>query len=230
MDKYNIDQLIIEVGRKCNMRCPHCLRGEAEDLPILYSYIKDVLTNVESIGSLTITGGEPFLYPSRIEYIVDLIERREIPISSFFVATNGTVKSFDIVKQLLRLYEMCKEKEFCELKISDDSYHDKSKDIWCVLDGLAFARRSGDMKEEYLLSEGRAADNYDTERHVKDYGITVGNDGKTIEGIIYVAADGNILTECDYSYANQPAHSHGNLRNASFAEIMEKLIADSPAT
>lgn len=229
MNKYNIDQLIIEIGRKCNMCCPHCLRGDDENLTIRYRDITDVFNNIESIGSLTVTGGEPFLYPSRIEYIVDLIERYEIPVSSFFVATNGTVKSFNVVKQLLRLYETCEEKELCELKISNDSYHDKSKDIWCVLDGLAFARRSGDMKEEYLLSEGRAADNYDTERQVKDCGITVRNDGKTIDGMIYVAADGNILTECDYSYANQSAHSHGNLRQASFAEIMEKLIADSPA-
>ena len=84
---YNVQDIVFEVGRKCNLRCPHCLRGCSQDIAI-----KD-------------------------KYIVDKIVERNIAVGNFFVATNGLVRSMDVVTSLLRLYEICDEKEHFFKKI-----------------------------------------------------------------------------------------------------------------
>ena len=218
---YHVEELVIEVGRQCNMRCPHCLRGEPQNLAIDTSYIQKLLSSVSSISTLVLTGGEPFLYPSKIRFIVNEIIKRKISIDNFFIATNGTVKSFDVIDSLLKLYNICNETDLCGLKISTDSYHDAYKDIWKALYGLSFTYEGKDIPEEYLLSEGRADGVYDTQREPSDT-LTELNDSN-IAGMIYLAANGNILIGCDYSYINQEEHAIGNIRNSSFQDIIQKL-------
>ena len=59
--KLQLNEFAIEITRKCNMKCAHCLRGEAQKRNIHKKYITKVLEDISSIGSLTITGGEPTL-------------------------------------------------------------------------------------------------------------------------------------------------------------------------
>lgn len=219
MNKYSIDNLVFEIGRQCNMRCPHCLRGEPENIAIPDKYILDVLDNLEYITYLTITGGEPFLYPQKIKLIVDKIINDKIAIDSFFVATNGTVESPLAVMSLLRLYSICEEPEICSLKISADDYHSKEKNTWRILDGLSFAYKDEKTPEEkYLIAEGRAKDNYDCDRTACEENFEINNNH--IDGLIYIAANGNILKGCDYSYKTQEKLAFGNLKNNSFDEIL----------
>lgn len=227
MEKYSIDELVIEVGRNCNMECPHCLRGERQNLTIKNELICKLLDSVDCITTLTITGGEPFLYPAQLNFIANELEKRNISICNFFVATNGTIKSFPAVNALMRLYDMSDDKYCCELKISNDEYHSTDHPIWDVLSCLNFTHLGGNIDEEYLISEGRAADNYYTTREVPDYDAEI--DGNHINGMIYLAANGNILTACDYSYENQEKHAVGNLNSMSFGDIVKKIAADSPA-
>ena len=225
MKKYCIDDLVIEVGRRCNMCCSHCFRGEAEDLTIDMSYIDEVLDSFDTIYNLTITGGEPFLYPNEIKYIVDEIEKRNICVYQFFVSTNGTVKSVSVLESLIRLYALCEEKDLCCLQISNDRYHGESSLIkWDVFDAFAFTTFSGDIDEQWLISEGRAAEFYDSTRTVYDYGLTNDCDNH-LKGLLYLSANGNILTACDYSYENQNKHAVGNIKSNSFSEIIESLVS-----
>jgi len=58
----NIDNLIIEITRKCNFTCDHCLRGEAQNKDIDHKVIDALLdNNIEYISNITFTGGEPSL-------------------------------------------------------------------------------------------------------------------------------------------------------------------------
>ena len=54
--KYYIENLCVEVTRKCNMKCAHCLRGDAQNMDINTCYIDTLLENVSGIGSITFTG------------------------------------------------------------------------------------------------------------------------------------------------------------------------------
>ena len=56
-----LDNIAIEVTRKCNMGCEHCLRGNAQNMDIDFGYIDSFLNDVSSIGTITFSGGEPAL-------------------------------------------------------------------------------------------------------------------------------------------------------------------------
>lgn len=50
--KLILNELAIEVTRKCNMKCAHCLRGEAQKRNIHKAYITKALQDISSIGAL----------------------------------------------------------------------------------------------------------------------------------------------------------------------------------
>ena len=57
----SIENLVIEVGRNCNLNCPHCLRGDANTSGMTNEIVDKIFENISYVQSLTITGGEPFL-------------------------------------------------------------------------------------------------------------------------------------------------------------------------
>ena len=64
MTKIGVRSLILEVTRRCNMCCDHCLRGDAQDLDMQKETVDALLEQVGSIGGVTFSGGEPLLnYP-----------------------------------------------------------------------------------------------------------------------------------------------------------------------
>ena len=65
--KMNIKHLMIEMTRECNLKSEHCMRGDAQNITITPEIIDKTLDNIETIFSLTLTGGEPFLHPDMIE-------------------------------------------------------------------------------------------------------------------------------------------------------------------
>ncbi len=84
-----IDQLIIEVTRRCNMNCEHCLRGCSQNVNIPFETIDKIFEGVQEVYSLTFTGGEPFLNVDAIEYTLKYVKEHLIPVHSIFVVTNG---------------------------------------------------------------------------------------------------------------------------------------------
>ena len=84
MDIYN---LVIETTRRCNLACPHCLRGSKQGISMKPEYIRKLLSQIECISNVTFSGGEPTL-PSGMKAIDEFISC--IPnVSSFYIVTNG---------------------------------------------------------------------------------------------------------------------------------------------
>lgn len=81
---------LIEVTRKCNLKCRHCLRGEAENITITKEMIDNYFDNIDGILTLNFTGGEPLLAIDEIEYTIDKIIKDKIRVASLAVITNGT--------------------------------------------------------------------------------------------------------------------------------------------
>ena len=92
-----------EITRKCNMKCLHCMRGEAQDLTISKQVIDECLDNIAGMYDFILTGGESFLEPDMIEYLFDEIIRREITVYGFSCVTNGSVRSEKVAKAWNRL-------------------------------------------------------------------------------------------------------------------------------
>ena len=82
-----IQELILEVTRRCNMSCAHCLRGDAQALNMPREIIDKVLDSVESIGSVLFTGGEPSLNLEAIRYFFTKAEELGKLPYSFYIVT-----------------------------------------------------------------------------------------------------------------------------------------------
>lgn len=126
--KVSFDCLCIEITRRCNMACPHCLRGDAQEIDITHEIIDKALENVTSINSITFTGGEPSLNVEAMQYILNKCKNEGIFVSSFYIVTNGKVVSVDFIKTMLDWYAFCIENggegELCGLALSRDRFHE----------------------------------------------------------------------------------------------------------
>ena len=97
------DTFAFEVTRRCNLKCGHCIRGDAQQLTLRKEYVDAVLNQTPMIVNVVLTGGEPFLEPELVEYIVDGIIKRKIYVGTFQSVTNGTVCSERIARAFVRM-------------------------------------------------------------------------------------------------------------------------------
>ena len=83
-----VNYLAIEVTRRCNMKCNHCLRGDAQNLDISTAVLSGIAKHIHP-ASVIFTGGEPSLNVPAIKRYFELAERYDTMPAAFYVATNG---------------------------------------------------------------------------------------------------------------------------------------------
>ena len=241
MKKIRINQLIIEVTRRCNLQCAHCLRGDRQDLDSTVPP-EQILKGIVEIGDISFTGGEPTLNSGYVKRIVDYIIDNQIHVEGAYMPTNGLIYSAEIVEQFRRLlihkfrntgiekYPKWIQEELengtWSIPVSEDIYH-KQPDLDTLIRWITCGFYSRDKVIDFsktpVILEGRAADseldgrecphNYNLEMDVYDDYVEV--------EMIYVNCKGDILTDCDTSYANQAKHSIGNiLHGISLADFL----------
>lgn len=235
MQFYGASSVVIEVTRRCNMRCAHCLRGDAENVDIQEKYIDAFLDGFEEgayIGSLTFSGGEISLNIPAIRYILKAVKQRGIAVGSFYMVTNGKAvdKMADLAMASLEWWNYCDDKDdnMCGLCISSDDFHEaipyESKSI---LSGLKYNRndKATDFHRAYLLNEGRAK-NLDSsvykkrEPHVDELAYEISDNGSIdfCSGDLYLSAVGDVVSGCDWSYESQKKYRLGNVMNKNWLE------------
>lgn len=204
----NISNLIIEVTRKCNITCEHCLRGDAQKLTMKNEYIDSLLRQVDEIGDIAFTGGEPSLAVPVIEYVLQRLKDRHISLGAFYIATNGIDVSEEFVLVCLKLFTYCYEKERCHVDISNDMYHQAEGGYNTeMLDGLKFVGRKYEKegwnfdKGERIISEGRGVDVCRKMNELSSDVVLTRDDFN--EAQIYLNCKGNIVSGCDWSYTSQ---------------------------
>jgi len=84
-----VNSLLIEVTRRCQLSCSHCLRGGKQSINIDNRYIDTLLSKVDSINEITFTGGEPSLNCEAIDHFIKIAKKKKIDIGNFYIATNG---------------------------------------------------------------------------------------------------------------------------------------------
>ena len=216
----HVDSLIIEVTRRCNMQCEHCLRGDAQNLDVSHEVLEFIAKTIKP-GTVTFSGGEPSLNVPAIEEYFRLAEKYGTMPSSFYVATNGATSDEqmkNLALTLLEAYPKMDEPDMCEVNVSVDMFHEawKEADHSAILRGLAFFRVNGkrhsltDDDMSWLISVGRAAENgigardgwdLDTsmESLVQDIYV-MGGETHVHFDTLYVSANGNVVSNCDSSY------------------------------
>lgn len=132
MRELYIKNLCIEITRRCNMRCTHCMRGDAESVDIPLKHISNLLRHVRHIHHFNITGGEPSLNVRAIRHILERVRAYGITVNDFYIVTNGsaTSRSEEFIEACAALYEYQEEKEQDSghmLEMSDDRFHDPAE-------------------------------------------------------------------------------------------------------
>lgn len=205
-----VNTLILEITRRCNMSCEHCLRGNAQNLDMPFEYIDKVLNSVDVINSVCFTGGEPALNLDAIRYFYKKAEELGKLPMSFEVITNGMVNAEGLAIELLKAYGKSESKEMCFVAISGDEFHEilPHELSGHILRGLAFYSpvKEGLFTNKSILIEGRGEEMYESgdwndtyKFKVKGGDIIPKLDKDTIE-TLYVSANGKITGNCDLSY------------------------------
>jgi len=129
--KYKLSGLHLEVTRRCNLRCAHCLCGEPQNIDISPEVIDKFLAQVSEITSILLTGGEPLLALDSIKYLFDALKRNDVKVITVSFITNGTILDERFIHILS---DFLQDKPECKIDwgISYDKFHDKSQSEKCL--------------------------------------------------------------------------------------------------
>ena len=212
MKKLEIETLSIEITRRCNMKCSHCMRGNARNTDIKPEYITNILRHTRKIGYLNLTGGEPSMNVEAISFVLNKIKRRKIPVGSFHIVTNGsqTSMSDEFIEVCSKLYTYQQEESYperldCMLEMSNDRYHDNTcqDEVYQKLSAYPFFSNrytSTNREGVALIKQGRSKSGYQVPIN------TIGLDNSRIYGSVYLNALGYLIAAGDLSYSNQDRH------------------------
>lgn len=241
--KLNYSRLQIELTRRCNQSCIHCCRGESQNIDLTKEIVDAFFekNDINYIGTLLFSGGEPTLNGKMLEYIVDKIIEKEVIVDMFMFGINGLSYSEELVNGLnkLRDYIILKSERkryyVGSLMISQDQFH-KEADAKVIekLKKLPYfsPMDKHQMKEENILPYGRALENglskqkpnlnelldYQKNYKIKEY------EGNTylIISYQYISANGNVINDGCQSYDLMDEYALGNVQNECIEEIYIK--------
>lgn len=89
MAKLHVISFVLDITRRCNMKCDHCLRGAAQPADLSLDRLNTILDGIASISTLTFTGGEPSLKPEIIMKTLELAKKKKIQVEQVYIVTNG---------------------------------------------------------------------------------------------------------------------------------------------
>ena len=209
--KIYVSQLAIEVTRRCNMACDHCMRGDAQNIDIDLSHIDKIIDMCDSISNVTFTGGEPTLNLEAIRYTFEKMRHKYGYIPGFYIVTNGKANSRELAHLILDVWcdidEM--EQEMSGVAISVDDFHENVDYAHNPLRALACYKPDKEHdphdNNHWVANIGRASE---TGVGVRPFTpstelyITADCDSVYIDDML-LAANGNVTSSCDYAYDDE---------------------------
>lgn len=118
------NELILEVTRRCNMECAHCLRGDYQNKDMSREVITEIRSKINGVGDLTLSGGEPTIAIEVLENIAQMLEFPYSPEVNFmFMATNGKTIKRGLFNIMERIIMQCSDPHECRICLSNDEYH-----------------------------------------------------------------------------------------------------------
>jgi len=212
-----IPYLSVEVTRRCNMACAHCLRGSAQNKDLDLIKFRHFLKKVHHIGSLTLTGGEPTLNVQGMKLILEALKKENVTVDNFYIVTNGLKIEAEFLHTVLDYYAYCLgDPAMNGIALSRDKYHEAipygNKHL---LEAFSFFYPDDHnfTKRDMLPIDIGRARNLATEKRAwmpgkAKAGIGIMPRIYADHQVIYVdsdinlsfTVDGEILSDCDYAY------------------------------
>ena len=216
-------EVVIEVTRKCNLSCSHCLRGPSQDMIMSSEYLAALISKFEYIPSVVFSGGEPSLYPDVIDSFFRIARELGVEVGNFYIATNATKHDQidNFILSCIRAYLYCSDNEISAVEISNDDHHDIDSSIADLLSVLKFTRnRYTNGIEGRIIAEGNAE--YWGETYPDLQLNSVGEYG-WVHDLLYLNCNGEIIDGCDWSYKNQPDHKICHVSDLSYDTLTEYI-------
>ena len=243
--KLGITDLVIEITRRCNMACAHCLRGDAQDLDMNPSFLDDLFSRLNQASTIVFTGGEPSLRPDLISYALRAAKRNHVSVEQVyrycFLNQYGAKKNLVDARRahdIIRDYKSEDTIAGCYVSLSMDRFHEPVS-----LDSLSkLATLPRLMADKYsknddpVLNTGRAkatragtvdpAELRPWEYDDRSKDLDIEDCGRGIFNVesLYLAADGALLKHCDYAYTDQPRYTISRIRPYGDPAWLERLL------
>lgn len=226
-----VKTVALEVTRRCNLSCSHCMRGDSINKDLDKKYI-DIFFDNNSlvIYKLIFSGGEPLLKADLIIYTIDKIIKNKLPVLSIEISSNGTIYDARLLNKLeeyylyaYKYYELSNElgiKTLVRLRFSNDQYHSYDKAIMkkyedtkrnISIDYTGYI----DYLDDGVLLTGRAKnfmfgkqftyDIYDIKREETNFGNCY------FDNNFYITANGDITTNGNGTYKDMDNNNLGNI-------------------
>lgn len=205
----------LELTRRCNSRCEHCMRGDAQAKDLSDDSIDSYFSKVTDIFTLTLTGGEVSLVPKKIIKITDAIKEHGTRVTHVGILTNGLYIRQPFIDAIKALKEVIGS---FAIEFSCDPFHRKvdAANIALVKEGLGQSVKF--RTNPYILASGRAsrlkvvnAVNYPWKYWFLN--------GWVMEPV-YLNANGD-LVGTDTSYADQESYIISKVSDMSYQKLLE---------
>ncbi len=240
------DSIQFELTRRCNQECMHCCRGKSQNVDLTKEIVDNFFekNDINMIHYLMFSGGEPTLNGKMLEYIVDTIILKNIPVYTFGLSINGLNYNESLINGLVKLNNHCKKfssKEYERygfLFISESQYH-KSYDEK-IIDKLKkypfFLEPQGvrQIEPENLLPYGNAYKNNLTNNkpdfeEITDYNSTFEIKRDHDEEYLciecqYISSNGNVHKDGCISYDMIDEYKIGNVMDSSIETMYTQNI------
>jgi len=112
----------------CNLRCIHCYQSDYNRKDLDFNQLKAIFLKLDEAMAkwkmkcfVSLTGGEPFLQPEGLFYLMDMIENSK-NFKSTAILTNGTLLDVGLVKKIKNY------KKLAEVQVSLDGHDEESHD------------------------------------------------------------------------------------------------------
>lgn len=247
MNQLELNSVAFEVTRRCNIRCKHCMRGEAQNIDMTKEMVdaffdtKSRGYTIKAIRNFCFTGGEPTLNPGIIVYTINKIIQEDIPVHKISMTTNGQIFVPELVEALNRFckYRNLKIQQNDQLSLSElleysmdsntriifstDRFHKPiPEDIKKMYKTHAKGLRTSDyaVKDEDVVRTGFAT--FGKEFIPEDYLYHKKQDDyKIIFENVYMTAKGDITFGGEGSYEYIDNHIVGRVDQVSIFDSIE---------
>ena len=241
MSKLKFKILAIEITKKCNLKCKHCLKGDAQDVNISDFIIEKLFSMIESIDYLCITGGEPTLNIYSLKKIYQEILKNNVSIGSWSIPTNGVYSNTDFVEVCNKLTELSQDPKSCLLRISLDKYHFPddvpeytyyTSPRYLSYKIKKYGNYNFNIKPNYTnnwgyIKTGRAKELLEPNSLAteKETPFKVNRINKNKINVLYVSARGDLFVDNNLTFEDEDAnkYSYGNVINLSANELIDTI-------
>lgn len=212
--KLNLNSLYLEVTRRCNMDCDHCMRGDAQNKDLDIRALRPFFQTIKSIRTIGFTGGEPSICPEKLLETLEIVKEYHIPVFAIDVTTNGKTLPDTFLMALIQWYAYCLdcggEPECSGIALSKDEFHDDIPKInEYKLRSLSFFQTHKIVhyleQNRSIIDKGHASERlsiYELRPYTsEDLYVTVSDDTIDLyDNNLLITVNKNILPDCDYAY------------------------------